>query len=127
MTALEDEAFRDLVLSVSGDSPPLSTHAELVPPKASAQVCAAYRREQNSEFAFKTFYEVLLAVLSLATLLLLIFAAWQVARQNTAVMNVILSGSGAIVTGVGAGFLGKQRKQARAAWRAAVKAYNTYC
>jgi len=130
VTILEDEAFHDLVLSVSGASPTSTTtgpNRQAAPPKASAQVCAAYRREEKSEFTFKTFYEVLIAVLSLVTLILLVFAGWQVFLQNTAVMNVVLSGSGAIVTGVGAGFLGTQRKQARAAWRAAQKAFRTYC
>lgn len=105
----------ELQLIVEGDA---DIHAA-GPPGRSA--CASYRKEERLQFRFMAFFQTLVAVLGVLTLLLLVVAAYHVFKQDKDAVDGVLAGVGAIVSGAGALFLERQRQDARDALKAAQK------
>ena len=81
-------------------------------------ICAAIIREERLQYRFMVLFQTLVAVLAVLTLALLAWAAWSVA--NSEVFQGAVAGAGGIATGTGAGFLLRQRKDARDAHKGAL-------
>ncbi len=100
------------------------TPLNLPRPSATSAICASLRRDENTQYLFLTFFQVLVAVLALGTLLLLVAALWQVSRGDA--IAVVLDGAGAIVTGVAASWLLARQRDARTTYRAIQRALDKH-
>lgn len=118
-----NEYERQLVLSVEGV--PLSTdvvaRAADGAPTATPAQCAVYRREEQLQYKFMVFYQILVAVLAVLALLLLVYAGYLLTRDDQS-FQAALAGVAALVTGGGALFLLQQRTDARKRHAAATRA-----
>lgn len=83
-------------------------------------VCAALRREERLQYTFMVLYQVIVLVLAFVVLALLLFAAVRIVKANA--FEAIISAAGALVSGAAATFLLAQRRDARDAHVAALKA-----
>jgi hypothetical protein len=83
-------------------------------------VCVSLRTEARMHQWFVLLYQTLVFVLALATVLLLIGSLWRVWKD--ADVAAALQAAGAVVTGVAAGWVEKQRRDARVQLRAAHRA-----
>ena len=82
-------------------------------------ICVSLRREERLQYQFMAMYQWIVLVLAVATLGLLLAAAWS-ASQGVPIA-ALLEAAGAIVSGVAAKFLLDQRADARKAFNAAKK------
>lgn len=110
----DTEYAEALTWSIEGDP---STRSVAGP---SRSTCAKYEREVDDQYRFMMFYQVLVAVLAGVALLLLIWAAFTLARSG-ATFNALVTGAGGLVTGSGAGFLKSQRGDATRRYHIALK------
>lgn len=83
-------------------------------------VCVSLRSEARMHHWFVLLYQALVFVLALATVILLIGFLWRISKE--ADVGAGLQAAGAVVTGVAAGWIEKQRRDARLQLRAATRA-----
>ena len=83
-------------------------------------VCVSLRSEERMHRLFVLLYQTLVFVLALATVILLIGFLWRISKD--ADVAAALQAAGAVVTGVAAGWLEKQRRDARLQLRATQRA-----
>jgi hypothetical protein len=90
-------------------------------------ICASLCREERLQYRFMVLYQVLVAILALATLLLLLLGMWIAARAEWPALlasensGSLIAFAGSVVTGGAAIWLGNQRADARRAHEAAQK------
>lgn len=121
-----EELADDLRLSASGaDSASAVEHLRTAKPKASPAACASYRREERVQFQFMVFYQVLMGVLALLTLILLVWAGYLIFKAEPKAFQAVLSGVAALVASGGVLFLNRQRNDARKIFEAAQKSLDT--
>ena len=84
-------------------------------------LCAELKIEVDLQRGFMKLYQILLAVLASAILLLLLFGIFRVAKGET--IDALLGGAGAIVSGTASAFIKKRLDDARVAYRAAIEAF----
>lgn len=83
-------------------------------------VCVSLRSEARMHQWFVLLYQTLIFVLALATVILLIGFLWRISKEADVAAG--LQAAGAVVTGVAAGWVEKQRRDARLALSAAQRA-----
>jgi hypothetical protein len=83
---------------------------------AEPAVCVSLRSEERMQRAFVLLYQSLVFLLAVATVLLLISFIYRISKQ--ADVTAGLQALGALVTGIAAGWLEKQRRDARLQLRA---------
>ena len=91
------------------------------PPSA---LCASLKREEQLQYRFMVTYQALVLALAVMVLALLAFAAYRIV--DSAPFQGVIAGAGALISGTAAGFLIKQRADARDEHAAAQKGLAKY-
>jgi hypothetical protein len=110
-----------LTEGLGGGEAPSASMQGLETSQEGLAVCSYLHREVRIQFRFVIFYQVIMAVLSAATALLLIGSFWRLWEGHAGVEQIVTL-AGGVVTGVAAGFLTKNVKGARKEYKSALKA-----
>ena len=93
--------------------------------KPNPVLCASIKRDEQTQYNFMVIYQTIVLIFAVVVLALLIYAGWLIATGGAS-SKAVIAGAGALVAGVAAAFLLRQRQDARDTHKAALALLEKY-